>query len=45
MEEIRVLFGRVAEVMIEECPALFGDFAAVPLEGRAPVYSTNFRKV
>lgn len=25
-EEIRLIFGRVAEIMVRECPAMFGDF-------------------
>ncbi len=37
-EELRLIFGKVAEVMLAECPAVFGDFERQPDGSWVPKY-------
>ena len=43
-EEIRLVFGRIAEIAIARWPNLFGDYRAEMVDG-LPVYTTDNRKV
>ena len=43
-EEIRLVFGKIAEVVIKRYPNLFGDYESEIVDG-LPWYKTNNRKV
>jgi hypothetical protein len=43
-EEIRVVFGKVAEIVIARYPNLFGDFTSKVIDG-LPEYTTSNSKV
>lgn len=44
-EEIRLVFGKVAEIMRNECPMLFGDFSPVDQEDGTTTWQAEYRKV
>lgn len=44
-EEIRMVFGKVAEIMIDECPLLFGDFEPTFLEDGTASFKPRWHKV
>lgn len=44
-EEIRLVFGKVAEIMREECPLLFGDFRPVDNKDGTVTWEPEYRKV
>ena len=43
-EEIRLVFGKIAEIAIETWPNLFGDYSVKIVDG-LPEYTTENRKV
>lgn len=43
-EEIRLVFGKVAEIMVQRYPSLFGDYT-VEMKGGLPWYKTEHKKV